>query len=93
MSECATDRLIERDGELAHLESLIDGAVDGAGALAVVEGEAGIGKTRLLGETYELARARGLEPLVACGGPLERGFAFGVARQLFEPALHRLDGR
>ena len=43
-----TSGLLERDGELAAIKGLLDRAVGGAGALLVVEGPAGAGKTRLI---------------------------------------------
>ena len=42
--------LVERTGELGALASLIDEARHGGGRLALIEGPAGIGKTRLLAE-------------------------------------------
>jgi DNA-binding CsgD family transcriptional regulator len=56
-------------------------------AVALVEGPAGIGKSRLLQATRERARTAGLRTLAARGSDLERGLPFGVVRQLFEPAL------
>src|SRR5690349_8499188 len=44
-------QLLERDADLAALRALVDAARDGNGRLAVIEGSAGIGKTRLLAET------------------------------------------
>src|SRR5262249_30347470 len=38
------------------------------------------------------AEASGLEVVAARGGELERGVAFGVGRQLFEPLLARASG-
>jgi DNA-binding CsgD family transcriptional regulator len=52
-----------------------------------VDGGAGIGKTRLLDEVALGARGSGLTILRAAGGEFERGFPFGVVRQLFEPPL------
>jgi DNA-binding CsgD family transcriptional regulator len=46
--------LIERESELAMLGSIVDEALRGRGGAALIEGEAGIGKTRLLA----LARTR-----------------------------------
>ena len=66
---------------------MLDSARAGEGRLVVVEGTAGIGKTRLLGAARELAHARELEVLTARGGELEGEFAFGVVRQLFEAPL------
>jgi DNA-binding CsgD family transcriptional regulator len=83
----AEGALVERDVELRRLRSLLDRAADGRGALVVVDGPAGIGKTRLLQETCEVAAGRGVRVLTARGGDLEREFAFGVVRQLFEPVV------
>ena len=51
------DALLERERELAALERLLDEAQDGRGRLALIEGPAGIGKSRLLTELRALARA------------------------------------
>ncbi len=74
--------LLEREDELAALGTLLGGARGGQGRVAVVEGPAGIGKSRLL----EAARAAavGFTVLRARGGELERDFPWGVVRQLFE---------
>jgi DNA-binding CsgD family transcriptional regulator len=77
-------RLLEREGELAKLSELVGSARDARGAVALVEGPPGIGKTELLGALGGLARKAGLELLRARGSEHEQGFAFGVARQLFE---------
>ena len=45
----APRRLLEREAELAALEAMLDAARLGDGRLVVVEGGAGIGKTRLSG--------------------------------------------
>jgi DNA-binding CsgD family transcriptional regulator len=79
--------LFERDVELATLRSLLDAARAGEGRLAVVEGSAGIGKSRLLAETRAMARAGAMRVLAARGGEFEAEFAFGLVRQLFEPLL------
>ncbi len=46
--------LLEREAELAALWGLVERAVAGSGGLAVIEGPAGIGKTRLLRAAGEL---------------------------------------
>ena len=66
---------------------MLAAARDGAGGIVVLEGAAGIGKTRLLQAARERAGALGLEAVAARGAELERGFAYGVARQLFERPL------
>ena len=79
--------LLERGSELAGLTALVDSARRGSGRLAVIQGEAGIGKTALLQATCEYARATEMAVLRARGGELEREFAWGVVRQLFDPLL------
>src|SRR5436190_12790830 len=83
----APSRLLERDAELAALSAVLSAARSGEGRLVVVEGTAGIGKTRLLGAARELALATDLVVLSARGGELEGGFVFGIVRQLFEAPL------
>jgi DNA-binding CsgD family transcriptional regulator len=53
----------------------------------LVEGPAGIGKTRLLAAAGDLARAQGLAVLEARGNELEREAPFGVAAELLGPAV------
>src|SRR3954449_8819703 len=80
-------RLLEREAELAALEAMLAAARLGDGRLVIVEGGAGIGKTRLLAEARALAAAADFEVLTARGGELEGEFAFGIVRQLFEARL------
>lgn len=88
--------LLEREPELGRLERCLDEAGGGRGALVVVDGPAGVGKTTLVRAATESARARGMGVLPARGAPLERNFAHGVVRQLFEPIIRpgrrRIDG-
>jgi DNA-binding CsgD family transcriptional regulator/tetratricopeptide (TPR) repeat protein len=79
--------LLERSAELARIESALSGARDGTGRFVVVEGPAGIGKTELLAAARSTAADGGMRVLRSRGTELERDFAFGVARQLFEPPL------
>ncbi|HVO52929.1 MAG TPA: AAA family ATPase [Solirubrobacterales bacterium] len=74
--------LRERERELAVLDRAIDAAAGGAGAVVLVEGPAGIGKTSLLRAACARAAGRGLRVLEARGGELERDFGFGVVRSL-----------
>jgi tetratricopeptide (TPR) repeat protein len=87
-----TDPLVERSRELSLMNVALDEALSGQGLLALVTGPAGIGKSRLLREARDHAQAKGLRVLHARGSDLERDFAFGVVRQLFEPVL-RSTGR
>jgi DNA-binding CsgD family transcriptional regulator len=83
----------DREVEIAAIAR----AVDAGGALVYVEGHAGIGKTRLLDLARADAERRGARVLTARGSELERGYGYGVARQLLaaavaEQAPERTDG-
>jgi DNA-binding CsgD family transcriptional regulator/tetratricopeptide (TPR) repeat protein len=52
--------MVGRQPELGALRALLSAAVAGAGGLVAVTGEPGIGKTRLVREAAEYARAEGL---------------------------------
>jgi DNA-binding CsgD family transcriptional regulator len=80
-------RLLERETELESLGAHVRDAAAGVARLAIVEGPAGIGKTRLVIEARREAADAGFRVCSARGGELEREFPFGVVRQLFEPAL------
>jgi DNA-binding CsgD family transcriptional regulator len=82
-----TGLLLEREVQVAALRALADAARGGAGGFVVIEGSAGIGKTRLLGEARAIGRSAGMRVLAARGGELEGEFAYGIVRQLFEPLL------
>jgi DNA-binding CsgD family transcriptional regulator/mono/diheme cytochrome c family protein len=84
------DRLLERARELGTLAELVRTASQGAGAAAIVEGEAGIGKSALLAAAAEHAAASGMAVLTATAGELESDFAWGVVHQLFDGAVARV---
>jgi DNA-binding CsgD family transcriptional regulator len=85
--ESAAALLLERGKELARLDAVLGRVRRGRGRVMLVEGPAGIGKTRLLEETCERAHAGGTEVLCARGGEFERDYGLGVVRQLFERTL------
>src|SRR3954453_9715552 len=80
-------RIVERDNEIGLIGMLLGDAIAGEGRVALIEGPAGIGKTRLLAEARAQGAPLGMAVLSARGSELEREFPFGVARQLFEGAL------
>jgi DNA-binding CsgD family transcriptional regulator len=83
--------LLERTGELAALGQALDTTLAGAGRLVVIEGEAGIGKSRLLATLRGLGGRGGCTVLFARGSELEQDITFGVIRQLFEAELAGAD--
>jgi predicted ATPase len=82
-----TSLLLEREAQVAALQAWADAARSGGGRFVVIEGTAGIGKTRLLAEARAIAGSAGMRVLAARGGELEGEFAYGIVRQLFEPLL------
>jgi DNA-binding CsgD family transcriptional regulator len=83
--------LLERERELAFLESAVSAAAAGQGRAVLIEGAAGLGKSSLLNAARAGADASGLLVCEASGTELEREYAFGVVRQLFEAPLRALD--
>src|SRR6516225_4789325 len=79
--------ILERDYELALIETAVARARAGNGGLLVVEGQGGIGKTRLVSAATVSARAAGVTVLSARGAELEQDFTFGIVRQLLDPAM------
>ena len=87
MKGAGPTQLLERSEELARIESALAEARTGRGTFVVIEGPAGIGKTALLAAARTAAADGGMRVLRSRGAELERDFAFGVVRQLFEPPL------
>ncbi len=56
-------RMVGRDGELGRLLTLLDDAAAGRAVVALVSGDAGVGKSRLVGEVSRLAASRGFTVL------------------------------
>ena len=79
--------LLERDAALARIGERLREASAGRGSLLLLEGPAGIGKTRLVLAAGRHGRELGLATLSARGSELERDFAYGLVRQLFEVPL------
>jgi DNA-binding SARP family transcriptional activator len=88
------DDLLERGGEIAALQQALAQLRLGRPVRVLIEGPAGIGKTRLLDELARLSGDAGARVLVAHGSPLEQSFGYGVVRQLLESAVtdELLDG-
>lgn len=87
-----TDRTLERDRELERISAALASAARGAGRVVVIEGRAGIGKTRLIQATRALAKERGFGRLQAVGDALETAMAWGVVRQMVERSVSRYNG-
>jgi DNA-binding CsgD family transcriptional regulator len=81
---------LERDSELSQLAALLATARNGRGQVCVIEGPSGIGKSRLLEDCAQLASEAEMSVLRTRGSELTRDYAFGIARNLFEPTLMRV---
>src|SRR5579864_5251059 len=81
--------LLDRHGERAVLDGVLDQARWGSSAVLVVRGEPGIGKTALL--DYAAGRAVGFRVVRAWGVESEMELAFAGLHQLCLPILGRLD--
>ncbi len=85
--------LLSRDGALQAIEAALDRAQQGLGQALLIEGHAGLGKTRLHEAALDGARQRRLRVLRAAGAELERNIAFGIAAQLLAAQLNELPER
>ena len=81
--------LLDRHGERAVLDGVLDQARGGSSAVLVVRGEPGIGKTALL--DYAAGRAVGFRVVRAWGVESEMELAFAGLHQLCVPMLGRLE--
>src|SRR5271154_3160072 len=63
MLRVPTGRMVGRDSELGRLLTLLDEAEAGRSVAALVSGDAGVGKTRLITEVTRLAAGRGFTVL------------------------------
>ncbi len=87
----ASATLVEREREVAQLDTMLEEAIEGEGRAVLIEGPPGIGKSRLMAEFRRRALADGAFVLNARAGELEREFPFGVVRQLFEAVVAGTD--
>ena len=71
-------RLVGRPAELLAGRAALDRVADGVGQAMVFEGEAGIGKTRLVDELLEEAASRGLQVFRGAAHELEQSLPFAA---------------
>ena len=90
----AESNLVGRRWELSAIESLLDRAVDGHGAVVTVVGSPGIGKSRLVREVAAIAAGREVEVFSAYCESHATDIAFHVVARLLRAAtgVSDLDG-
>ncbi len=81
--------LLERESEVEGVAAALAAAAAGHGNALAIEGRAGIGKTRLLAASCDLAVDAGFSVHSARATELERDFPFAALRQLLGPRLKR----
>jgi len=82
--------LVGRERERARLLAQLDAAIGGRGGLVLVEGEAGVGKTRLLQEVGRDAEWREVQVCWGRGRELAELPPYGVLREALRAALSPL---
>lgn len=78
--------LVDRDGERARLEGLLTDVLAGTGAVVVLEGEPGIGKSRLVRHLADRAADRKIAVHDGAGDPIALGAPYHGWRTVFSTA-------
>jgi class 3 adenylate cyclase/tetratricopeptide (TPR) repeat protein len=76
-------RAVERSMLMARLEAVRDGR----GGVVVIEGEPGIGKSRLVADLVDRAEAMGVATLIGGGDSIERSTPYHAWRPIFQALL------
>jgi DNA-binding CsgD family transcriptional regulator len=80
--EASDSGILERDEDLSRCSAVLDAVRNRAGAVIVVEGSAGIGKSELVARVCAEAAVRGVTPLAVRGNQRDQTLAFGAVRTL-----------
>ncbi len=83
----AAPHLVNRDRERAVIEARLRSLGDRTGGVLVIEGEPGIGKSRLARHLTDRATAEGYAVHAGAGDPIERGAPYHGWRTVFAHAL------
>lgn len=85
--------LIDRGPEFGSLAAAVEGAAAGQGAVLLLTGKPGTGKSFFAAAARSLAEGAGMRTLGAGGQRLEQAHAFALALQLFDPLLATVGAR
>ncbi|MCI4350775.1 MAG: AAA family ATPase [Thermoplasmata archaeon] len=81
--------LVGRDSEISQLTTLVGEAVDGAGGVVMIHGEAGIGKTRLLSEIRARATVDGVQCLAGLCQERDQGVPYAPWIEIIRELVKR----
>ena len=84
-----TRSFVGRTSEVASLDELLRRAAEGPCQVGLIEGEAGIGKSRLVTEVLHRARGLGFQPYIGAAAELERDRPFGALVEALDLHPHR----
>jgi class 3 adenylate cyclase/tetratricopeptide (TPR) repeat protein len=79
--------IVDRADVLAVAIPAVDAAGTGSGSLVVLEGEPGIGKSRLVEELVRHAQSAGVRPLVGLAAEIESSTPYHAWRKVFDGLL------
>jgi DNA-binding CsgD family transcriptional regulator/tetratricopeptide (TPR) repeat protein len=82
-----------RDDEVGQLRAAVDRAISGRLSVVVIEGEAGIGKTRLMNHALQVAGERGCQVASSKAEEMEQSRPFGVIAAALGCTRDADDGR
>ena len=77
----ASASLVEREREVALLDTLLEEAIEGEGRVVAIEGPPGIGKSSLVMRCVEGAGEREMYTISVRATELERSYPYGIVRQ------------
>jgi class 3 adenylate cyclase/tetratricopeptide (TPR) repeat protein len=83
--------VLGRTGERTMLAKRLEALQEGTGGLVVIDGEPGIGKSRLLADLLQRAQARGLRSLTGAGDAIERTTPYHAWRNIFAQLVGVVD--
>jgi len=86
----AATPIVGRQEELALLHRWLADLDRRSGGIVTIVGEAGIGKTRLIGETLRTAADRGAFTLELRATPLDQGLPFAAVGEMLRPLLRNV---
>jgi len=92
-----TNALVGREDELDLLRSALEGSLSGHRSICLIEGEAGIGKSRLVDELLSVARSRGANCLLGFGDSIEQHAPYHAWQEILrtyfgiDPAMSQVE--